>query len=289
MPAPKNNSLGRGLGDLLGGVPETIGVARQVPTPPGAEPVPAAVPDPAVSAPSEPPAPAQAAPESITETTTPSRWATPRHLLLMGACLLPVLLGGFAMGYFIGRPRLAPVAATPPVAVAPRVVVVTNTVRIAPVPAIRQPAVETGEFKALEGEGLVTEVARDNTVRLIFEAPLFSTRLVLDPEQVGLLGKVGGILARHAGQWDVRITGHADATPLRNGGACRDNYELALARAAEVMRYFWRHERVPMTMMHAASYGDEKPPFPGEDEDSRRLNRTVTISIRTAPGLPPGE
>ena len=34
MSPPKNGSLGRGLGDLLGGVPETIGVAGAPPPPP---------------------------------------------------------------------------------------------------------------------------------------------------------------------------------------------------------------------------------------------------------------
>ena len=35
MPPPKNSSLGRGLGDLMGGLPQTIGVAKHpVSTPP---------------------------------------------------------------------------------------------------------------------------------------------------------------------------------------------------------------------------------------------------------------
>ena len=282
MPAPKNNSLGRGLGSLIEGVPETIGVARHPSAPPVRDTVPVAAPDSGVSLPDEPPAPTQAAPESVSE-TTPSQWATPRHLILMGACLLPVLLGGVGLGVVIGRPRLAPVVATSPVAAAPRVVVVTNTVRIAPAPAIRQPVIDAREFKALEAEGLVTACESNTTVRLAFAEPLFSSRLVLDPEQDELLMQVGAILARHAGQWDVRVTGHADATPLRNGGSFRDNQELGLARAVEVIRYFWRQAHVPMTMMHAASDGDERLLFPGDDEATRQRNRTVTLSIRTRP------
>lgn len=289
MSAPKNSSLGRGLGDLLGGVPETIGVARHPSAPSVRETVPAAAPDPVVPVPVEPPAQTQAAPEHVVAPVA-SSWATPRHLVVMGTCLLVVLLGGVALGVFIGRPRPVPVAVVPPpVAVEPRVVVVTNTVRIAPAPAAPRPVVDASEFKELEAEGLATEVGPDGTVRLVFASPLFSSRLVRDPEQYELLVKVGGILARHAGQWDVQVTGYTDATPLKNGGPFRDNQELGLARAVEVMRHFWRQAHIPMAMMQASSAGGENPLFPGDDEATRRLNRTVTISIRPAPALPPGE
>ena len=283
MPAPKNNSLGRGLGSLIEGIPETIGVARHPSAPLVRDTVPVSAPDPGVSLPDETSSPTQAAPESVS-VTTPSRWATPRHLILMGSFLLPVLLGGVVMGVVIGRPRLAPGVATLPVVAAPRVVVVTNTVRItAPAPAIHQPGIDIGEFKALEAEGLVPSCESNTTVRLAFAEPLFSSRVVLDPEQDELLMQVGAILARHAGQWDVRVTGYADATPLKNGGPFRDNQELGLARAVEVIRYFWHQANVPMTMMHAASNGDGRLLFPGDDEATRRRNRTVTILIRTRP------
>ena len=289
MPTPKNNSLGRGLGDLLGGVPETIGVARHSSAPSVRDTDPVAAPDPVVPVPDELPAPTPAAPEHFVAPAA-SSWATPRHLVVMGVCLLPVLLGGVGLGVIIGRSRPAPIAAVPPpVAVGPRVVVVTNTVRIAPAPAAPRPAVDAVEFKELETEGLATEVGLEGSVRLAFAAPLFSSRLVRDPEQDELLAKVGGILARHAGRWDVRVTGYSDATPLKKGGPFRDNQELGLARAVEVMRYFRRQANVPMAMMQASSAGGETPLFPGDDEATRRLNRTVTISIRTAPGLSPGE
>jgi len=116
--------------------------------------------------------------------------------------------------------------------------------------------------------------------RVIFNEPVFSSRTVLDTERTGLLDQIGGVMAKHAGQWEVRVTGHTDTVPPRTGGPFQDNNELGLARATEVVRYLLRHTEVPASMIHAATVGQDLPPFTGDDAASRRKNRTVTLQIR---------
>ena len=208
----------------------------------------------------------------------------------MGGLL--VFLVGVSAGYIIWHSAAKSETRPAPVA-QPRVVVVTNRVVVpapAPVPSQRsEEAVDGSEFKALEGSGIVSHLDGHGVLSLAFAAPLFSSRTTLDSDQEPCLGEVGAVLLRHVGQWEVVVTGHTDATPLKSGGALRDNKELGLARAVEVVRHLSRIEGVPMPMLRATSAGGLEPLFPGDDDASRRRNRTVTMQIRMVPAFPADE
>jgi chemotaxis protein MotB len=115
--------------------------------------------------------------------------------------------------------------------------------------------------------------------QIAFDVPLFSSRAALADEGSALLKKLGAIFIKRSEEWDVVVTGHTDAIPLRGSGLYRDNKELGLARATEVVRYLMREAQVPAAMLHAATAGEDNPPFPGDDADSRRKNRTVTLQV----------
>jgi chemotaxis protein MotB len=107
--------------------------------------------------------------------------------------------------------------------------------------------------------------------------------VALDKTAAGLLNKVGDILVKHAGEWDVVVLGHTDAVPIRGNGLYKDNKELGLARAVEGVRYLMREAGVPAAMLQAATAGEEDPPYTGDDAESLRKNRTVTLKIRLRP------
>ena len=282
MPPPKNSSLGRGLGDLMGGLPQTIGVAKHPvstpPTPQDAATV-AVPPEPSphgeVSAeasltPVQPVVPAR-------ETRAETRW-TPLRLALVAAGIIVLFLTGAGAGAFAVH-RLAVPVQTRVTELPASVVVVTNTVvATAPVP-VPEP-LSVSEFQPLENDGVTCLVVSNGAATLVFEAPLFLSRVAFDPDQAGLLNRVGEILARHSKEWDVTVTGHTDAAPLKNVAGFRDNHELGLARAMETVRLLYRNAHVPMAMLHATSMGEENPPFPADEAESRRKNRTVTLSLR---------
>ena len=78
-------------------------------------------------------------------------------------------------------------------------------------------------------------------------------------------------------KYPIRIEGHTDDTPVV-GGKYRDNWELSVARAISVMRYFLA-KGVPPQKMSVAGYGPYKPLYPNDTPEHRALNRRVDIVI----------
>jgi len=273
MPSPKNSSLGRGLGDLMGGLPQTIGVAQHPPaeaknTDPSKDDI-----------------------QEQSDLSTPEKappvpsWWTPPRLVMVGASGILLVLIGIGIGVVV-RDQSADLVKPGEPGIALRVVVITNTVVVpASVPAAAvdlPPRIDAAVFQALEPDGLVCSVEESGSVRLTFTEALFVSRIVLDPGQGALLTRLGAVLTGHTGEWDVVLSGHTDATPLKSGGQYRDNEELGLGRAMEVARFLHRQAGVPMAMIHAVSEGEANPPHPGDDAEARRKNRTVTILVRPA-------
>lgn len=307
MPPLKNGSLGRGLGDLLGGVPENLGVAG-VSRSPLAPPVRPAD-GPGVSPADEPPSadqPVSGSTPDVCETPAPQGSALPpvrqNEVCCEGAgarergypempvakrCWTPARA---VMAFVVGGGLILLAAVmgvwmkqASPAAIPERIVLVTNTV-VKTVVAEPAPALvvrpDTTELKALEEQGVTVRVEDDGSARVIFDEPVFSSRAILDPGQSALLDRLGEVMTRHASDWVVQVTGHTDSIAPRQGGPYRDNTELGLARATEVVRYLLRHAEVPAAMLRAATAGDSLPPFPGDDAAARRKNRTVTLTIR---------
>lgn len=201
-------------------------------------------------------------------------WTAARVGLAGGVAILFAVLGAGA-GYWAGWTP-SPLEASAPV--------------MAPVPVVEAPPVEPArpvwdgaEFSALASEGLSFAMGSHGEARVVFDAPLFTSRVALDKTAAGLLNKVGDILVKHAGEWDVVVLGHTDAVPIRGNGLYKDNKELGLARAVEGVRYLMREAGVPAAMLQAATAGEEDPPYPGDDAESLRKNRTVTLKIRLRP------
>lgn len=275
MPPPRNGSLGRGLGDLLGGVPESIGVAG-APQAPAGKPLAAPVQEPPAPPAPPPPAGREEEPGSPDPAVgVQSCWKPGRVALAFIASLLLVITG-----VFIGARAVAHREAPEPVETFPApVVVVTNTVVVPAKPPVPE-AIDVAPLKALEEGGLTIASLQDGAVKVVFNAPVFSSRATLDPDQAPCLEQLGSVLAAHSGEWEVRVVGHTDDIPFRGSGTCRDNRELGLARAVEVVRYLCRQAGVPASMLSAATAGEDNPPFPGDDPGSRLKNRTVTLLIR---------
>lgn len=267
MPPPKNGSLGRGLGDLLGGVPETIGVAGVPPQSVGTHADAKSL----VAEPVE----EQAAPEFGLVVGKPC-WTPARLIMMFSAGLFMILIGvGFGMWAGLRQKQYLPVAAP--------VVFVTNTLSLPPERSPSESVVDTSDLDSLKAVGIRVNRESGGTVRITFESPLFSSRVIVDPAQTPVLNQLGGVLVRHSQDWEAKVIGHTDSIPMRGSGLYRDNRELGLARATEVIRVLCREANVPASMMVAATAGDENPPFADNDPEASRKNRTVTLVIRMLP------
>ena len=295
MPPPKNGSLGRGLGDLMGNLPSTIGVAGvpvksevrdQKSEVRSQESEIQEIPHGRAKPPAEPSLHqevvrpmADPVPDSVPVVVVENCW-TPARMVMVCVAVLAFLSAGTAIGLWMGNDKSRSLPAEPSAAPSERIIIVTNTITVSPEP-VTPAALDATDLQSLATNGLTIMTESNGTLRLLFESPLFSSRVTLDPDQSELMSQVGAVLAAHANEWEVLVTGHTDATPLRNSGGFRDNKELGLARATEVVRFLGRHG-VPASMMLASTAGEDHPPFPGDDVDSRRKNRTVTMLIRPA-------
>jgi len=215
--------------------------------------------------------------------TIQKRCWTPAKLVMTCVTVLLLLSVGAGVGFWLGRGENAPALSgrvSAPEALKPEPV--AQSVPAVEVPITEQtlPALEASDLKALEGAGLNLLMESNGMARIIFDHPLFTSRAALADEGTDLLKKLGAILAKHDGEWVVEVTGHTDAIPLRGRGVYKDNKELGLARAVEVTRYLMREAGVPSTMLRAATSGEVNPPYPGEDAESARKNRTVTLAVR---------
>ncbi len=78
-------------------------------------------------------------------------------------------------------------------------------------------------------------------------------------------------------KYPIRIEGHTDNTPVI-GGKYKDNWELSVARAISVLRYFIS-KGVDPKRLSVAGYGPYKPLYPNDTPEHRARNRRVDIVI----------
>jgi chemotaxis protein MotB len=84
----------------------------------------------------------------------------------------------------------------------------------------------------------------------------------------------------------ITVTGHTDNVPI-SGGAFKDNWELAAARAASVVRAIAADGRIDPARLVAMSKGDTDPIADNATEEGRAKNRRIEIEIDYEGATPP--
>ena len=77
----------------------------------------------------------------------------------------------------------------------------------------------------------------------------------------------------------MTIEGHADSQPV-SGGRYRDNWELAAARAAAVLKILVESSGLPAGSFKIVSYGASRPAALETDATMLARNRRVDIEIK---------
>jgi len=86
-------------------------------------------------------------------------------------------------------------------------------------------------------------------------------------------------------QFSMEVEGHTDSDPVGSGSSYQDNWELSVARATNVVRYFIEQAEVNPMSLKASGFADTRPKIgPGEsaglNEDAvKQQNRRVVIYI----------
>lgn len=78
--------------------------------------------------------------------------------------------------------------------------------------------------------------------------------------------------------WQIRVEGHTDNVPIM-GGKYASNWELSVARALSVVKYFMDKEYFPPEQLQAMGYGKFKPLVENNTPENRKKNRRVEIRL----------
>ena len=98
-------------------------------------------------------------------------------------------------------------------------------------------------------------------------------------ESLPVLDKLASILK--GSEFKMLIEGHTDDVPV-TGGEFDSNWELASARATQVVRYLTKVRQVPANRLAAVAYADQRPLVPNSSEENRARNRRIEILLITA-------
>lgn len=82
--------------------------------------------------------------------------------------------------------------------------------------------------------------------------------------------------------FDMRVEGHADASPFQ--GSDRTNWDLSIARAVSVLKYFADNELMAMERLSVVGYGDKKPLVPNDTPENMSINRRVEFVLESNGG-----
>jgi chemotaxis protein MotB len=98
----------------------------------------------------------------------------------------------------------------------------------------------------------------------------------LRPEGYPVLNKIIQVLQRN--QLAVRVEGHTDNVAIRSS-RFPSNWELSIARAVHVVKYFADAGEIDPRRLSAVGYGESKPLYPNDSSQNREKNRRVEIIL----------
>jgi chemotaxis protein MotB len=86
------------------------------------------------------------------------------------------------------------------------------------------------------------------------------------------------ILILQSNRFAIRVEGHTDNVSIRSM-RFPSNWELSIARAVHVVKYFIDNGKIAPQRLSAVGYGDSKPIYPNDSPVNREKNRRVEIVL----------
>lgn len=99
----------------------------------------------------------------------------------------------------------------------------------------------------------------------------------INPEAFPLMNKIITVLKANS-SFPVRVEGHTDNLPIKTE-RFPSNWELSIARAVNVVKFFIKDGEILPERMSAAGYGASRPLLPNYTSASRAKNRRVEILL----------
>jgi chemotaxis protein MotB len=134
-----------------------------------------------------------------------------------------------------------------------------------------------GEFAAQPG--INVRYSKDG-VHISFEDGLFFNfgRADINPSGFAFLNKMTVLIQKI--RYAVRVEGHTDNVPIHTK-RYPSNWELSIARAVSVVKYFVDVGKINPQRLSAVGYGESRPLVPNDGPAGRAKNRRVEIVLAT--------
>lgn len=117
------------------------------------------------------------------------------------------------------------------------------------------------------------------TPRLVFEEPVFSRLVTIDPDQKPRLVRLAEQIRQTVPEAVLMVIGHTDNDPIRPSSAYRSNEYLGQLRAEEVAGFLRENTGLADNRVRPISSGAEEPPFSNDNPADKARNRSVTLEI----------
>jgi chemotaxis protein MotB len=100
----------------------------------------------------------------------------------------------------------------------------------------------------------------------------------INPGGLAFLDKMAALIEKIP--YPVRVEGHTDNVPIHTA-RYPSNWELSIARAVNVVKYFAESGKINPQRLSAVGYGETRPLVPNDSQVNRTRNRRVEIVIVT--------
>ena len=140
--------------------------------------------------------------------------------------------------------------------------------------------------------GLRDKIEGRDGVRIEGDRFVFSSEVLFESNDATLseegkaeIGNIAGLLKEIAKEfpdnidWIVRVDGHTDADPIRDGGFFKDNWELSQGRSLSVVRYMIDEFEFEPNRLAATGFGQHRPIAAGDSEEAKSRNRRIELKL----------
>ena len=103
-------------------------------------------------------------------------------------------------------------------------------------------------------------------------------KAAINPGGLDFLNKLAALIQKVP--YPVRVEGHTDNVPIRTV-RFPSNWELSIARAVSVVKYFAESGKINPQRLSAVGYGETRPLMPNDSTTNRARNRRVEIVLVT--------
>ena len=131
----------------------------------------------------------------------------------------------------------------------------------------------------LEGDGLTIE-QRNGKVYISLEEDLLfaSGKYEVNSGGIAALNKLATALAAQK-NLEILVEGHTDSIPLRGSGLIKDNWDLSVMRATNVVKVLLKNTSLDTLKLNAAGRAEFIPLATNKTKEGRSANRRIEMIL----------